>query len=79
MDIPVQIVDIEFAKRIADIMGPSSAHAEALAEIERRSSEDLVIVKPSNDRHTILVVERGSLIMPSVSAQTPWTEHTDPG
>jgi hypothetical protein len=79
MGVLVQIVEIEAAKRIANIMGPSSAHAQALAEIASRPDEDLLIVRPSGSRDTILVIRRDSLISTSVDTETPWTEHTDPG
>lgn len=72
--IKVERVSDEMARRVAGIMGPSSAHARALAEIDRRRAmgEDLVLVRP--DRSSLLIIERGDL-KDEIGAEIVWSEH----
>lgn len=62
------------ARRIADIMGPSSAHARALEELDRRrnAGEDLVLVRP--DRSSLLIIARADL-KDEIGVETAWSEH----
>lgn len=58
----VDILDAASLRKIAGIMGASSAAARALAEFDRRVSagEDLVLVLPAG-HHTILIVPKADL------------------